>query len=215
MGKKITFLKPFWWDNILKDIFSPSCSFCSLLRERGGLCYFCEEKIISQIKLKEEAGILTLFIYEKEIRNLILKWKASRHYYISEPLAYLVDLYIPSKIDFIILAPPSAKRRRREGVDPVEIVGRFLAKKGHRLLSPFYRKGLSQKILSRVERKENLSHSLFLKEGIDLSFLEEKNILILDDLVTTGSTLESLERFLSFYRPKSIFKMAFCRALIS
>lgn len=212
MGKKINFLKPFWWDNFLKDIFSPTCSLCSFLSFNNGLCLECEKAFSAFLKIKEENDILTLFIYEKEIRDILLKWKASRHYYLSEPLAYFIGTYIPEGVDFIILAPSSFKRRKREGVDPLEIIGRFLAKKGHLVLSPFYRRGLSQKVLSRKQRKENISHSLFLKRDFNLSFLKDRKVLILDDLVTTGSTLEALEVFLTRFHPKSISKMAFCRS---
>lgn len=212
MGKKVKFLKPLWWDNLLKDIFSPSCSLCSFSSQYNGLCSFCEEKLSLELRVKEEDGVLSLFVYEKEIRNLILKWKAYRHYYISQPLAYFISLYIPSEVNFIILAPPSVKRRKKEGVDPLEIIGRFLSKKGFFVLSPFYRKGLSQKVLTKEKRKENISHSLFLKKGIDLSFLENKNILILDDLITTGSTINALENFLRSYQPNFILKMTLCRS---
>lgn len=60
---------------------------------------------------------------------------------------------------------------------------------------------LSQANLKSFERRENLKNAF---EIIDKKAIKNKNILVIDDVMTTGETAKSLCKELNKYHPKSI-----------
>ena len=97
-----------------------------------------------------------------------------------------------STIDYIIPVPLHSKKMRQRGYNQLTTFGESLGV----LLDTVYSETILQRISSaktqtfkkRLERFNN-QDSKFVVE--DLSILEDKHILLIDDVITTGATLEA------------------------
>lgn len=130
------------------------------------------QRLIHQLKYnnQQKIGEITAFILADEIRN------SSRF----------------KNIDGIIIVPMHPKKERKRGYNQVTTFGKTLATE---LNLPFIENVLvktssttSQTIKSRLQRFQDFEGKFHLD---NLTILENKHILLVDDVITTGATLES------------------------
>lgn len=147
--------------------------------------------------------------YEGKSKDMILGIKYSRKIYLAKYFAKLMYEKLSKwgvLVDFIVPVPLSDKRFKQRGYNQSEVIANELS-----LLSgiPVNTKiikrvdgGKIQQGLSRKERIENMKGAFVLE---DKSSLIGKNILILDDVFTTGATVNELSRMLKKLNPDKIF----------
>lgn len=205
MGK----LKFFDWENF----FSPLCFFCSSWSDSSGCCSDCWKRSIAEQVPQNCEGVLSLFIYDGWFKKQILQFKTSRHYFfyrfwarVIQESAILKDI----SYDVIVLAPCSYYRLRNEGIDHLLLIGKALAQSGCSVVSPFFKKGDSQKKLNREQRHQ--MQGVFLKSSFHFDNLKGAKVLFIDDIVTTGSTFRQMEKILlSCISDLVIYKFALAR----
>lgn len=107
----------------------------------------------------------------------------------------LRNLEITKTFDVIIPVPLHKKRLRKRGYNQVETFGKTLSEK---LKIPYDDTILFRKIHSKTQTKKNFLGRTDVKLDIfDVAFTEEnygKHFLLIDDVITTGSTLEACAR---------------------
>jgi len=97
-----------------------------------------------------------------------------------------------NNIDYVIPVPLHKKKLKSRGYNQVEKFGKSLAKQ----LQAVYVDNLLVKITAtksqtkkhRVERFKNVNEIFYLN---DLHFLKNKHVLLIDDIITTGATIEA------------------------
>jgi ComF family protein len=132
------------------------------------------------------------------------------------PLALLILTHlqtINAEIDksFVIVPVPlSPKKKRRRGFNQSEEMGKIISNAaGIPLLSNVLLKTKESKPqmeLNKEERKENIKDCFKAKEEV-----KNKNILLLDDVYTTGSTMEECARILKQAGAKEIWGITVAR----
>jgi ComF family protein len=109
------------------------------------------------------------------------------------------------EIEQIIPVPLHWKRKRRRGYNQAEILAKCLGKKmGIRVETKAVRRAHNtkpQKALSHRERKQNLAHAFC----VNPKWKPARNILIVDDIYTTGNTIETIARVLREKGVKKVF----------
>ncbi|MGB9621387.1 MAG: ComF family protein, partial [Brevinematia bacterium] len=122
------------------------------------------------------------------------------------------DLF-SEKIDIIIPVPVSLISFLKRGFNLVdELFKEFAIKNkipyikvlGKRITSK------EQKKLSKEERIQLVKKKFYIKKNIDLS---NKNILIVDDVFTTGSTINACYELVKKLGANKIFSLTLCRAI--
>ena len=113
--------------------------------------------------------------------------------------SFLADLYAPEllnsdlgKVDFVIGVPLHKNKLKKRGFNQVDTFGQTIADR----IGAIYSKGNlvrisfnnSQTKKNRIERWKNVSEIFDIENP---SEFENKSILIVDDVVTTGATLEA------------------------
>ena len=58
--------------------------------------------------------------------------------------------------------------------------------------------------LTNKERHQNIEEAFVIKAGYNHIELADKNILIVDDIYTTGATIEAVSKVLRSYKPHKI-----------
>ena len=199
----------------LDFIFPPTCGFCGKIGE-GYLCQKCKKEIInSNIFLnqlnsypnKKNSFIdehFYLFSYTGIIREKILQYKFNDQPYLADTIfEFFVNnkkLYrFLKKYDIMSSVPISASRKRERGYNQSELIAKKIAKMA---LIPYEAKILNkvknnnpQSNLNKIQRLENVKNVYKIH---DKQKIKEKNILLFDDIYTTGATTNECVRILKY-----------------
>ena len=144
----------------------------------------------------------SLLLYESKsiTQKLIHELKYHKNQKIGELFGELIAIDLlnnkkVSELDYIIPVPLHANKLRKRGYNQLSKLGHVLSKK---LQVPYIENLLlktssteTQTKNNKVARWKNAQHSFELS---NTSFLENKHVLLLDDVITTGATLESCSK---------------------
>ncbi len=198
----------------LKFIKTPYCSYCGRAFSSGSDDHLCGDCLKSSWNFDKARSI---FAYEEIIAGLIHGLKYSGNMTGLETFQHLSrqspvsdDLSIP---DLILPVPLHIKRLRVRGFNQALL----LAKK----LFPEEKEKIKYDILLRQmdtptqtglsgkQRRENLKHAFIVKRPSEIT---GRNILILDDVFTTGSTVNECAKVLKTAGCRRVEILTICRA---
>ncbi|MBO5525932.1 MAG: ComF family protein [Clostridia bacterium] len=219
----IEFVKD-WWKERQKASFSTNytCTRCGKeVYDNGYFCCACREKLPWQLpyvcprcgrKTEQGGGICqrckadpplylrarSAFSYQDEIVGYVKAFKNGAQYY-SVLFGREMEAYRLSfpRAELMIPVPITAKKRRRRGYNQAELLADYLSERWNlpckKELILKMKDGDEQKGLSRKERKENVKglYRLASKKAF-----QGKGVIIVDDVMTTGSTVNEIARLL-------------------
>ena len=217
-------VKEEWKEGILNALFPRRCILCDeILEEGNGLCPLCKEKevfmeepcckccgrgilrreeslcgnckrhsfsfsggmILYQLTEEIEGAITELKYHGRKDKGLFFGMRAGERFQ-----EKLKDLGIQG----IVPVPIHKERRRKRGYNQAEIIGKGLEKQtGIPLYSDVLKRNKKTKALkdcSPAERLQNLFSAMDCEELSE----ELKRILLVDDIFTTGATMEACSR---------------------
>lgn len=158
--------------------------------------------------------ILAYGIYDgvlKEVIHLIKFHQYKRLAYVLA--AEIKQMKIPSA-DCIIPIPLSYEGLRKRGFNQSSLIARMIAKYGHIPLDADslrkIRETRPQSSLPLVERKENVKNAFVCD-----SDMKDKSILLVDDVVTTGATVNECAKALKKAGADSVTVIVAARARLS
>ena len=157
--------------------------------------------------------------YEGVLKEIILLFKFKRKRILGKKLAYFAYDVLKSneellESEIIIPVPLHPKRERERGFNQCEILAFELAK----LTKKKFLKNVlikikntpPQSILDFKERKKNIKGAFYVKDN---SFIHNKNILLIDDIYTSGSTILECSKILKKAGVKKIFVLTLAQAV--
>ena len=178
------------------------CSLCGLGHQQShSLCHDCWEQLpwfqqANQTQIfRNEMQIHVALNYQFPIDRLIQKYKYEQQLHFQTLLTHsLMQLRLP-KVQAIVPMPISTERLAERGYNQMLIIANLLSKK---LNIPVWQPVIrlaqhSQKGLSRVERMENIAEQF---QVIKAERRKYRKVLIIDDVVTTGSSIRALSNAL-------------------
>lgn len=184
---------------ILQARKMPHCKKCGrFFPSKSTKVLFCKE---CQKQNSLFVGIRAVVPYNELVKNGIHLLKYKKRKEIAIFLAqYMTDLFLKDEIfqdiDFLLPIPMGEKKFKERGFNQVELLAREMFSKINIPLLDCVKKNkdtLSQVGLGREERMFNLKDSFVV---LNPKQIEGKNILLLDDVITTGSTLYTLGEIL-------------------
>lgn len=208
-------------DKLLNIIFPPYCVCCSkngelLCSQCYRLIHFNCQPVNSDLfsqKYLDQA--LSLAVYQPPVSDLIKSLKYGRIKKISQVLAQLLydHLNLP-RCDLITWAPISKKRLNDRGFNQAELIGKDLGK-----LMDIPTESILKKIKhtskqarsSFKQRLENLQNSFSIEEKF-IESLSNQKIMIIDDVLSTGSTLDECARVLKTAGADKVVGIAVARS---
>ena len=208
------------FESLINLFFPKSCAGCHsfLLKEEIVICTACRheipqtnhhkilnnetmQKFYGKIPLEFAASLL--YFHKKGIvQEMIHKLKYKGHEEIGETLGNwyaeeLKNIAQIKSVDMIISVPLHPKKLRERGYNQVTKFGESLS---NELSIPFNDKVLIRTVYSKTQTRKNLLGRTDVIENIfDVTFSEahhNKHFLLIDDVITTGSTLEACSRAL-------------------
>lgn len=196
-------------EKILDLIFPPVCGICNK-EINTYLCKNCEKEInkitcVGENKYsnKNFSKHMYLFKYEGIIRSKIISYKFDDKPYLYKSFC---EIFVKNKkvceflknYDIIISVPMYKKKKNQRGYNQSELIAREIAKKVKNIE---YRSDIllkikntaNQSLLNKEQRQENLKNAYEVKNK---EYISNKNILIFDDIYTTGSTANECSKML-------------------
>ena len=192
---------------IAQWLFPPKCVLCRSLLEKDetDLCHNCRVNApvapMSHKKIPYLDRWTAVWYYEDKVRLSILRFKFynARSYANAYGRMVAMQLLKENMADFDLLTwvPVSPLRRLRRGYDQVELlakaVGRELGVTPVRLLKKIRHNRPQSGITGDAIRRANV---LGAYRVTDPELLRGKQVLLLDDVITTGSTMSECARTL-------------------
>lgn len=157
---------------------------------------------------------LAAFRYEGAIKTSMYAFKSGREEYAEFYAKELVRLYGPTirtwNADVLVPVPlhPSKERKRgyNQSADLAYALGRELNLPVDEKILRRVRKTKDQKMLSDEERKNNAKNAFQLGQNI----LECRKIILVDDIFTTGMTMNECARALKTAENTEIYYLTVC-----
>ncbi len=225
MIAQVNYLRKIW--NLLLDILFPRiCLNCRkyLGNDEIVICGECLRSIeINKIFFRTKNGLLLAAgSYENQaLRELIHYFKFNRFLVIESVIGKILLDYLKtvalSLNNFLVVPVPLHKKRLRErGFNQSEIVARIAAS--------FYHLPLEAEVIEKVrntlsqielknyrEREENVKGSFAIVSKAK-SKIKDKNILIVDDVYTSGATINEVAKVLRKGGAKEIVALVLAKA---
>ncbi len=152
------------------------------------------------------------------VRDFIHRFKYEGHYYLRYPLArWLAEAWNDPRLhappaDLLVPVPLHPARRREREFNQAEVLARLLSRECGVALGLCLRRTRytsTQTRLNRHRRMENLRGAFSLRQNWDV---QGRHLILVDDVFTTGSTVEECARVLSQAGAGSIRAITVARA---
>jgi ComF family protein len=195
--------------DIVLDVFYPTrCIVCRRAMSPGKprICPDCDNTIAFVPEGSRKKGdffsqCVSAVYYEDDMQEAILRYKflGARAYAgaFGELVASCIYTELDGKYDILSWVPVSADRYRKRGYDQAELLARAAAKYLCQSAEPVLKKrrGISPQSLteSAEERRANITGAYRV---LDAQQVAGKRVLLVDDIVTTGSTLSECAKTL-------------------
>ena len=197
------------------------CPVCeSFIGAMDRFCPECEQKLVpytGSFAVKGANGFTAAYVYDENSSPAVILIKrgvcGNADYALGQALAdRLRDDGISGKFDLIVPVPMHRSSRRERGYNQAELIAKELSRTFSVPVAAKCvikrRKTAAQKELNRLQRQSNLKGAF---EVTDTETIKGKNVLLVDDVCTTGSTLAELTAVLLNSGAKSVYCAACCK----
>ncbi|MFR5876558.1 MAG: ComF family protein [Eubacterium sp.] len=195
------------------------CENCeSNKRVNGAICKRCgcsvdDCKCKINDKVKYEC-VAAPFYFENGASNAVYRFKFYGYTELAEAMANemtetIKQRYCDVEFDYITYVPLTKKRMRKRGYNQSQLLADFIAKNINVPCSELLlkvRETSSQRESTAVQRRQNLRNAFKIVDNADI---KGKTILLIDDVKTTGSTLNECTKILKQNGAGAVYACAF------
>ncbi len=200
----------------LPVITSPVCRCCGLVFDgkvgKGHLCGRC------LLKRPVISSVMSITLYREPVKRALQRLK---YYGDTTTLALIricmerAPIVLPEPIDYIIPVPLHIKRLRARGFNQSLLLSQVIfSEQKHKIRPEMLQKcqnTISQTVLSKKERQKNVRNSFKVRSPADI---RDKCICLVDDVYTTGATLEECAKMIVKSGAKSVYAVVASRAFV-
>lgn len=204
-----------FFNRIINIIYPPKCIFCRQVLSYETALYICsacycelpfaKKTLLATTQDDEEHhcdGAISVFEYTGVVKESLIRFKFYNEssYYrtyailIADKLAKILDI---SRYNMVMSVPLHKRKEISRGYNQAFLISKELGRKlklpeGSRLLKR-YRHTQAQSLLDKEKRSQNVKDAFTVTAS---DRVRGKSILLVDDIMTTGSTLEECGRVL-------------------
>jgi len=194
----------------VRQILPPYCRVCGQKdRLRGELCERCQEN------LPRYAAVRSWGIFEGPVRNALHHLKYRRNVALGESLSRPLIAMAQTlgwDLNLVTPVPLGAARMKERGYNQAALLARPLALRLDLAYQPAalrrVRETQSQVNLNRAERVKNVAGAF----QADHRLVSGKHVLVVDDVTTSGSTLDACAEALLCAGAKKVYGLTLARA---
>lgn len=198
-------------EKILDLIYPQTCSICGNMQKKS-LCNKCKIKLQKEFEFKtdnyeQDASKNFMehhyfFRYENLIRSQILALKFQEKPFVYKTIGYFLKNMQKSfekleKYDIIVVVAISKQRRKERGYNQSQLIAKEISKITQKpiVTKVLYKtkNTVPQSTLNKKQREENARGVYKVK---NINKIQNKKILIIDDIYTTGNTVNECAKVL-------------------
>lgn len=195
-------------ETMLHPIGHPRCFKCGKPVEKGEFCRDCQKR---KHMFEQERGI---FVYDSSMRRSVTRYKyyGCREYgdfYAKAMYRYAKMELREWKPDLIVPVPVHRSKERMRGFNQAaylaERISRYTGIPADMGLVQKNIKTKSQKKLNALQRRKNLEKAFCVTGDV-----RGKDILVIDDVYTTGSTIDAMASCLKKKGAENVYFLTVC-----
>ena len=172
-----------------------SCTYCSVFLSKAAVgenmpvCSWCREKRLPYI-----TDCVSVAPYQGKLRQFLLDLKYNQKQGVARPMGEMVARQVETmdwQCDVLVSVPLHSKRQRERGYNQSELIALAAA---DRLRLPYYRQVIEriketkiQNKLTWQQRAQNVADAFW--PGKNGNLVKGKRVLLIDDIITSGSTV--------------------------
>lgn len=210
---------------LLDLLFPPKCVFCGAVLAAGerDLCARCQRELpwLEGAAAEQQGEFFTLCVsplaYRDQVRASIRRYKfkgrQGYHKAYGRLVAQCVHDHLAGRYDLISWVPLSQRRKKERGYDQAFLLAGAAALELGDVAVETLRKPRNTDAQSGLQGEaERRANVLGAYTPVDPELVEGKRVLLIDDVVTTGSTLSECARILRTAGAKEVFCATLARA---
>ena len=204
-------------------LYPPRCPFCARVLERGEdrMCAPCARELPRTDGPDREPegcdSCLSPLYYRDGVRRAVRRYKfrggAELAGLFGELMAQCLSGGRDGEADLVTWVPLHPKRRKRRGYDQAELLARRAAElwgiPAAAALEKVRRTGMQSQQRTEADRRANVEGAYRALPGLDLT---GRRVVLVDDVVTTGSTLAQCAACLRGAGAAEVVALTFARA---
>ena len=212
-----------FFDYILSLIYPPKCVFCGTVIDKSDICEECEKSLpftkgdsIYQ-KFPFVDKCISPLYYKDYVRRAVLRFKFAGCSCYSRRLGGIMSECAENNldcgsIDMISCIPLSRKRMHDRGYNQAELLAKEISKKVGVEYLPTLKKIRHNTAQSTIkDSKQRAANVIGAYRVVDAEKVKGKYILLVDDVVTTGSTVSECARILKKSGAKAVYCVTLAR----
>ncbi len=196
------------------------CSWCwpDLFLPVPTRCYKCLKSTASSktcLKCRRKSPLTNVWVsadYEALPKRLVSLLKFGRNQTAADIMASYMAENLPvfAKQPMLVSVPTATSRVRQRGYDQAKLIAKNLAKTtGYDLVTTLGRLGQTRQVgAKRAQRAKQLAGAFYIKRPL---LIKGANILLVDDVITTGATLEAAAKVLKTAGAKTVSAIVFAQ----
>src|SRR6266480_5899707 len=199
----------------IQPLPSPICDFCGVPLSTYGVCKNC------QYRPSKLNGQRAVSLYQEPLRGCIHGLKYDGNTRLAEPLSLLLAQAYRRyglQADMLIPVPLHSERQRQRGFNHAsllaEVCSAHLGVHMNNNILVRHRATVAQVDLHPRERYQNVAGAFACSSSSANSVLNERRIVIIDDVSTTSATLEACAMPLFAAGAKEIWGLVLARPLV-
>lgn len=200
--------------NSIPRIQSSFCTHCGGVQMENGICMSC---LYHPLHI---SGLRAAGMYQGALRSCIHALKYQGNTRLAEPLGLmLAQTYIAHALqaDVLLPMPLHADRERERGYNQAQLLAEVCAKYVHIPVNTEivlrHRATAAQVHLKAAERQQNVAGAFVCAQSFATGALVGRNIVIIDDVCTTGATLEACAAPLYAAGARAVWALVLARPL--
>ncbi len=219
---------------ILDLFFPPRCALCDevIARYERPLCKICKQSALPRIETKRckrcgrekqqcackittllSDGIAAPFYYKDKVQEAILRYKKVQDadrtaYFVSELTETAYRAYADTVIDVVTAVPMHPRSEAKRGFDQVKPMAKAVAKALHLPYMSLLKKSIYTKPQKSQYGSARAANLLGAFDVIDGAAVKDKQVLLIDDVVTTAATTNECAKMLKIYGAKAVYVLA-------
>lgn len=201
---------------ILQILYPPKCVLCREILEKNetDLCRRCRTTasrwLPNRKNLRFVDDYTAVWYYEDHVRESLLRYKFSnaRSYAgaYGRMVAMQVEKELPEEIDLVTWVPIGPRRKRKRGYDQCELLAQAVGEELELPVGKLLHKPKDNKVQSSLtDASSRRANVLGVYTLANANAVKDRNILLLDDIITTGATVSEAARMLQSAGAKNVY----------
>lgn len=203
-GKEISESRYGLCDECVFDLNVNYCKRCG--RHKVGIAEYCGECSENVLHFDEARSSV---VYSGDAKTIVRRLKYGAAGYLARHLGeYMIDTLFSTswKFDCFTFVPMFKKRQRKRGYNQAEMLARALAARTMTPCMPLLEKIVNTPNQARLDREARMKNL----DGSYRAIADPPNtVVIVDDVMTTGSTLSECARVLKRAGAKTVYALTF------